>query len=173
MPDTYCPNCQGGQRTDSIILNCERHAQLTGIVRCLVCNHEFPITLQNGAIIKLDLALPGTQSDKLNSSVPSDLKEDIQEAERAHYGQCFKACVAMCRRALQLALIEKGIGDTRLTPMLKEALTKKLLNDDTYTLSTTIKGYGDIGVHRKDKLDSEEVKMVIYSAVRMLNELFP
>ncbi len=171
MPQIDCPGCDRSRAY--IDVQCNGSAELKGIINCLECGHEFPIILQNGVIKKLDTALPGIQSDKLNSSVPSDLKEDIQEAERAHYGQCFKACVAMCRRALQLALIEKGIGDTRLTPMLKEALTKKLLNDDTYTLSTTIKGYGDIGVHRKDKLDSEEVKMVIYSAVRMLNELFP
>jgi len=79
----------------------------------------------------------------------------------------------MCRRALQLALIDKDIEDKPLSKMLKEAKTpKKLLDDDIYNLATSIKGFGDIGVHRREKLEPQEVNMVIYATVRMLNELF-
>ncbi len=41
-----------------------------------------------------------------------------------------------------------------------------------FDLATSIKGFGDIGVHRKEKLEPQEVNMVIYATVRMLNELF-
>ena len=76
---------------------------------------------------KLDVALPGQQSDHLNSLVPPDLKDDVREAERANYSQCYKACVAMCRRALQLALIEKRIPDGGLGGMIESAKTQKLI----------------------------------------------
>ncbi len=113
------------------------------------------------------------QSDKLDPSVPSDLEKDIVEAERAHYSQCYKACVAMCRRALQLSLIEHGIDDKRLSVMLEEARTvKKLLADDTFHLTTSLEGFGDNGVHEKDQLESDEVELVTNCTVRILNELY-
>ena len=109
----------------------------------------------------------------MNPSVPDDIKEDIQEAERANYGQCHKACVTMCRRALQLSLIDKGIEDKPLGQMLEEAKgIKKLLTDETYGLAKSIKHFGDIGAHRKETIDPEVARLVIYATVRMLNEIF-
>ena len=173
MPAINCPNCHGEERTAAIIVGCDRQAKMWGIVQCLACGHEFPLTIVNDCIQKLDVALPGVQSDRLNSSVTPDIKEDIQEAERANYSQCYKACVAMCRRALQLSLIDKGIEDKPLGQMLNDALNAKLLTQDTYNLSTSIKGYGDIAVHRREIIEPEEAKLVIYTTVRMLNQIFP
>lgn len=172
MPQIICPNCHGKRRTHYIAVECEYQAQMWGIIKCLACGHEWPITIDSGYIKKLDIALPGMQSDQLNTSVPSDIKGDIQEAERANYAQCYKACVAMCRRALQLSLIEKEIGDKPLSKMLEEAKGNNKLTDNTYTMATSIKGYGDIGVHRTEKLEPKEVEIIIYMAVKMLNELF-
>lgn len=135
----------------------------------IVC---FKYIIPKGFIQKVDTDLPGAQSDQLNALVTADIKEDIKEAERAHYNQCDKACVTMCRRALQLGLIDKGIIDASLSTMLEDAHKKQLLMQKTYDLATTIKGYGDIGAHRRDELNTEEVNMVIYATVKMLNELF-
>lgn len=167
-----CPGCQTSKRTSTMFIECANDVELRGIVRCLICNYELPITMRNGMPIKIDDALPGTQSDQLNSSVPIDVKEDLKEAERAHYNLCDKACVTMCRRALQLGLIDIGIEDKSLSSMLKEAYDKNKIEANTYQLATSIKGYGDIGAHRRDKLNSQEVSMVIYATVKMLNELF-
>ena len=105
--------------------------------------------------------------------MPSDIKDDVRESERANYAQCYKACVAMCRRALQLSLIDKGIEDKPLGKMIEEARSsKKLLTDNTYNMAKSIKSYGDIGVHRTEKLEPKEVEIVIYMAVKMLNELY-
>jgi len=100
MVDLVCPECQGKSRKTSIKVVCEPQAKMWGIIQCLACGHEFPITMYAGFVQKLDIALPGAQSDYLNSLVPPDIKEDIREAERASYAQCYKACVAMCRRGL-------------------------------------------------------------------------
>ena len=173
MAVVICPNCHGVRRTEEIRVDCQPGAKMWGIIQCLECGHEFPITMDRGYIQKIDIALPGAQSDRLNSSVPSDIKDDVGESERANYAQCYKACVAMCRRALQLSLIEKGVEDKPLSQMLKDALSSKLLTQNTYNLSTSIKGYGDIGVHRKEQIEPEEAKLVIYTTVRMLNQIFP
>jgi hypothetical protein len=168
-----CPVCQGERRTDTIVVECDHSARITGIIQCIACGHEFPITINNGHIQKLDTALPVSQSDKLDTTVSPDIKEDVKEAERCHYHQCYKACVTMCRRALQLSLIDKGIEDKRLGKMLEDAhKVKKLLTDDTYNLAKSIKHFGDIGAHREETIEPEAARLVIFATVQMLNEIF-
>jgi hypothetical protein len=173
MPYFICPKCHGERRTHTIYskVDCDSETKIWGIVQCLGCGHELPITLNKGCIEKIDVSLPGIQSDRLISSIPNGIKDDIQEAERCNYYQCYKACVTICRRALQLGLIDKGIKDGPLGWMLEQAKSH-LLTQEIYDLATSIKGYGDIGAHRSEKLEPQEISMVIYAAVRMLNELF-
>ena len=174
MTELLCPKCIEKKQAVTFSVRCTGSTKMWGIIQCTKCLHEMPFSVYHDHIQKLDIALPGTQSGNLNPSVPDDIKDDVREAERANYAQCHKGCVAMCRRALQLSLIDKGIEDKPLRKMLEEAKTsKKLLNDDTYNLATSIKGYGDIGAHRTEKLEPKEVEIVIYMAVKMLNELFP
>ena len=173
MTALLCPICRETHSDAQFVVTCSGQSKLWGIIQCTRCQHEMPFSMYHDRIQQLDIALPGTQSDNLNPSVPDDIKDDVRESERANYAQCDKACVTMCRRALQLGLIDKGIADGQLSVMLKEALGQKLLEQKTYDLATTIKGYGDIGAHRREELEPTEVKMVIYATVKMLNELFP
>jgi len=55
---------------------------------------------------------------------------------------------------------------------LESAKTQKLIEQKIFDLAMSIKGFGDIGVHRKEELEPQEVNMVIHATVRMLNELF-
>ena len=173
MTEILCPNCPETVPPTSFGIHCTGKSKLWGIIQCTKCLHEMPFSMYHDRLQRLDIALPGVQSDKLNSLVTPDIKEDVQEAERCNYHQCYKACVTMCRRALQLGLIDKGISDGRLSLMLEGALKQKLIEQKTYDLATSIKGYGDIGAHRREHLEPKEVELVIYATVRMLNELFP
>lgn len=174
MPNSrvYCPVCQGNLRSEPIEVECNPRAELHGIIKCLACSHEFPITLTNGYIKRLDTSLPGAYSQKLNETVPEDIVNDIKEAERAFYAQCNKASAVMCGRALQLSLIDKGIKDKPLSAMLSEAKQMGLLTNDTYTFSKSIKAFRDIGTHRRDVLEPEQVNLTIYASVALINELF-
>jgi hypothetical protein len=173
MVELDCPKCLEQKRSNFLKLEVfSRDYEIRGTIRCLKDQHERPIVMTKNYLQQLDVSLPGEQSSRLNLSVPDDIKDDIREAERANYAQCYKACVTMCRRALQLGLVEKNIADGKLSVMLKEARASNKLEQNTFDLATTIKSYGDIGVHRNEKLEPEEVKLVIYAAVRMLNELF-
>lgn len=175
MPYIVCPNpsCLKNERGEYIEVQCKNAAQIRGIITCLNCSHEWPITIDNGHIKELDVAFPILQSDKLGSEVSPDIKEDVKEAERCHYHQCYKACVTMCRRALQLSLIDNGIEDKPLGKMLEDAhKDNKLLTDDTYTQAKSIKHFGDIGAHRKEIIEPEVARLVVFITVQMLNEIF-
>jgi hypothetical protein len=169
-----CPECDKRGEQNKVSLMCDGDFSIKGIMQCLRCQHERPIIMAKDCLQALSIALPGEQSSKLHSSVPLDIQEDVREAERANYAQCYKSCVTMCRRALQLALLDKGIKDGPLSKMLDDAVQHKdkLLDQNTFNLATSIKGYGDIGTHRKEQLEPEEVRIVIHMAVKMLNELF-
>lgn len=175
MIELICPQCKKRYN-----LGCQGDVTIRGTIECRDHKHERPFVIEGspfggsswGYLQVLDIALPSEESKKLLPSVPDGIKEDIQEAERAHCAQCYNATVAMCRRALQLSLVEKRIADAKLSGMMREALDKKLMGQDTYNLATSIKGYGDIGVHRREQLEPKEVGLVIYMTVRILNEFF-
>lgn len=173
VPYVKCPKCYGGTQHAHIEVQCRPEARMKGIIKCRLCQHEWPITIDNGYIQELSITLPVSQSDKLGSAISPDLIEDVKEAERCHYHQCYKACVTMCRRALQLSLIDKGVKDKPLGKMLEDAhKVKKLLTDDTYTQAKSIKHFGDIGAHREETIEPEVARLVIFTTVQMLNEIF-
>ena len=141
------PKCPGGKQPGLLQLEVAGRFGFKGILSCLGCGRERSIAMEilERSYLSEVACLVGEQSKELTSNVPKDIKEDIQEAERAHLAQCYRACVTMCRRALEFALIEKGIKEgVRLTDMLNEALKpeRNLLTQDTYNLAITIKGYG-------------------------------
>ncbi len=175
MTELICHKCQkAGNAPPAYRLECagDPQTEVKGTIKCLRCNIERPFAMRGNYLQQIDITLPGAQSDRIIKSVPLDIKEDIQEAERANFAQCYKSCVAMCRRALQLSLIEKKINDQPLGKMLKEALDKNMLTSDTYSLATSIKGFGDTAIHRKDIIEPDDVPLVIRATVKMLNELF-
>jgi len=178
MPQyTECARCQKGKRASLIEVACHRigpqgDIELRGIVKCLVDDHEWPITIRDDVIVSTTQSLPISESAKLSSDVPGGIVQDVQEAERAHFAYCYKASVVMCRRAMQLALVDKGIADGPLGKMLDQARKRNLLTDRTDALVTGIQDYGGGAAHSKEEISAEEARMMIFTTVRVLNELF-
>ena len=121
MPEVICPKCYGERTREPFHVRCTGNTLMRGIITHLTCGKELPFTMLKDHIIKIDTELPAAQSDRLNASVPDDIKDDVKEAERANYYQCYKACVTMCRRALKLGLIDRGIPDGPLGVILGQA----------------------------------------------------
>ena len=104
-------------------------------------------------ILTVDTQLPVAESRKLNEDVPDGIKQDVQEAEGAHFAQNYKSSAVMCRRALQLALEDKmkPRGKHRMTlgPLLDEAMERQppLFRQQTYQLAISPNppkdGHGD------------------------------
>ena len=187
MPNiVVCPGCEaaettGGPRNQAeITLNQQGGGgiELRGILRCLYehCRHEWPVTLVANRIREIGLALPSHESNKLNDNIPEGIRHDIEEAERAHFAQCYKASVVMCRRAIQLAL-ERITNETRLTlgPLLAQVRTPgpSPFTSQTDALVDRIKDYGDTGAHQPGVLDPMAVAVIIFDTVQALNELAP
>ena len=178
-----CPRCQekgtyagGNQRN----ISCNPILfgpgfEIEGIVTCLADNHKWPIKFRNDQIVSIHPDLPNKASVKLHTAVPSGVRQDVEEAEKAHFGHCFKSSVVMSRRALQLALEDKGAKGRTLGPLLAFARTMNppLLSARADTLAEGIKDYGDRGAHRPEEILSEDATLVISVTVMVLNELYP
>jgi hypothetical protein len=170
MADMLCPMCEktGHGKTIRLLCSLPHHPdkwppiEIRGIMRCLEDNHEWPFVMPQGFLQQLSTSLPGSYSHALHASVDSALKEDVEEAERANWAQCYNVAVVMCRRALQLGLIQKGIPDSKLSSMLQQAAGKNLL-PNTSKQAQAVKFFGDIGAHRMDDIKPEEVNMAIFA----------
>ena len=149
--------------------------EVQGIITCLFDGHQRPLKLTNNIIESTSPTLPVAESGRLNSLVSDGLRQDIQEAERAHFAHCYKACVTMCRRAMQIALEDKGAVGRTLGPLLENARAKTppLLTPRADAMAEGIKEYGDGGAHRREEIDPVDAAQVVHVAVMVLNELFP
>ena len=181
MATIRCEVCDDNKRAAAapIAVRCERDNKFKGtvfegIVTCLIDGHRWPIKMREGHVVFTETALPLSDAVELSANIPEGILEDVEEAKRAHFSQCYKASVVMCRRAMQLSLIEKGIADAPLSVMLQKARegTPSLLTGSTYALAEGIKEYGDRGAHRVEAIGTEETRVVIFTTLRVLNELF-
>jgi hypothetical protein len=146
-----------------------------GTLTCLQCEHRWPLEMRNSEITFTASEFPASESRNLSPGVPPGLRQDIEEAERCHYGRCDKAGVVMCRRAIQLGLIEKGIPDAPFSRMIgdAQARTPALLTASTFAHVDAIKEFGDRGAHRTENVTANDLQVAIYATVKALNELFP
>ena len=149
------------------------YVSLRGIVTCDFDGHQWPVVLGNNVIDETYSAMPTDESRRMKPSIKEGLRQDIEEAERAHFAGCFKACVTMCRRAMQIALEDKGAVGRTLGPLLENARAKNppLLAKREDMLAEGIKDFGDGGAHRREEIDPRDAAQVVHVAVSVLNEL--
>jgi hypothetical protein len=158
------------------VTNLSNDLEFRGIVRCSGEGHEWPMAIKTDNIIQNTAQMmPVLESTSLSQKVPVGIVQDIQEAERDHFAQSYKSAVVMCRRALQLALEDKGVTGRTLGPMLTTArsMTPPLLSARTDALAEGIKDYGDGGAHRREDIDAATAALVIHVTAQALNEIFP
>ena len=156
----------------------QRALEFRGVITC-TCEdgHQWPMAIgTNDLVLSTEQMMPVQESDNLNEAVPPGLIQDIEEAERCHFTQVYKASVVMCRRACQLGLAFKPhcIPDGPFTQMIEKAKDKDPapLTPGGFIRLDTVKDYGDTGAHRTEEIAAGEARDAIFSAVKVLNELF-
>ncbi len=111
LDSIYCPACR--QRT-----SVERRAQWAGpdgfhyeIGECNSCQQRF-LVKRNGtrAIVEIH---PNALPRPIDDSIPSPIKEDMEEASKCLAAGAWRATVVMARRAIQNICLEKGAPRTR------------------------------------------------------------
>jgi hypothetical protein len=84
---------------------------------------------------------------KIDSSIPQDAANDYVEAIKCFDVGANKASVAMCRRALQASLIQKGAGKGKLVDQIDELFDKGIITEDIKNWAHEIRLTGNVGAH--------------------------
>jgi hypothetical protein len=87
------------------------------------------------------------RAPKLDDSIPKDVAEDYAEALRCYDISANKASAAMCRRALQTSVIEKGARKDRLEKQIDELFEKEVITKEIRDWAHEIRLTGNIGAH--------------------------
>ena len=180
MVTVACAEC--GQRADLTLFRNSRSAssrdlEFSGTITCTGDQHEWPMAIKTDNLVQsTDQMMPVLESATLGPNVPDGLRQDIEEAESSHFARVYKASAVMCRRAVQLGLAEPphNIADGPFSKMLEEAERREPppLTPTGFIHAKTVKDYGDIGAHRTENISALDARTAVFSAVKVLNELF-
>ena len=146
---------------------------LTGVLECEIDSHKWHVSLRSGdQLLDAGTELPVSESKKLKS-VGVGIKQDVQEAEEAHFYRLYKSSAVMCRRAMQLGLIDKGIKDGPTGSMLTKARDEGILSDEqAYRIGLAVADYGGKGAHNKEVLAESDARTAVVAAVKVLNDIY-
>jgi hypothetical protein len=87
------------------------------------------------------------RTPKIDKSVPANIANDYIEAIKCFDVGAPKASVAMCRRALQSSVVEKGATKDKLNDQIDELCDKGIITKDIREWAHEIRFMGNIGAH--------------------------
>ncbi|ASJ16724.1 hypothetical protein A3L04_06380 [Thermococcus chitonophagus] len=103
---------------------------------------------------------------ELPKTTPEEVFHDYVEAIKAYNVGAYRASVAMARRALQQALIDKGASKKKtLHQQIEELFERGLLDKATKSLADSVRYFGNYGAHPQDdmlaQVTKEDAKLVL------------
>jgi len=114
---------------------------------------------------------------ELPVSLPENVLHDYIEAIKAYDVGAYRATVAMARRALQQALIDKGAPkDERLVDQINKLFERGILDKAIKSFADGIRHFGNYGAHPQedglDEIDKEMAQSVIFFLKQVLIRLY-
>ena len=94
----------------------------------------------------------GIPNEELPSSIPDFVSEDFKEAIRCHWVKSYRACVVMCRRALQTSANQFNAEGKNLVEQIDDLLNKGIITVALKDFAHEIRLTGNIGAHGADSL---------------------
>jgi hypothetical protein len=90
----------------------------------------------------------GKPKDTVNPAVPPLIAADMAEAIRCEWIKAYKAAVAMCRRAVQAAALDRGATpNKKLVAQIDELATKQVITVSLKEMAHEVRLTGNDGAH--------------------------
>lgn len=172
----YCNACEGrtGQK-QTWRGNVNAFGYLWAVYICDVCRNYVYCKSSVTSRIVFE-RYPFAESHVSIDGVPNKILDDYKEAAKCHAAMAHKGCVAMCRRTLQNAAIDKGAEEKdRIIDQLKHLKDEQILLPELYSLATRIRLVGKKGAHPRkllDKVEEKEAKEMLDFTAEVLNYLY-
>ena len=93
---------------------------------------------------------------KLAHSIPVEVRETIDEAQKCFRAKCFSACAVMCGKALEALCKSHGTEEWTLAGGLKELKIKSVIDERIYSWGEALRSRRNIGAHASGSNVSEE-----------------
>jgi len=139
-----------------------RGLSCTYVVRCVICNEDTFIIVNDGVIVDQYPRAKG----KISEDIPKGIREDYEEALICLNSNAYKATVAMCRRALQKSTEKEGANTKeRLVDQIEFLFKKGIIPKGLYELATEVRFFGNYGAHPRnddlEKITEDDAKDVL------------
>jgi hypothetical protein len=149
-----------------------------GLIVCPHCKFKNMMTFSNGHLLGAKPLLEEKYLLVEANTIPEQPVGDYLEATECLSVGAYKAAAVMMRRAIQGALLIKGIPDQRPGKMIDDARYKhNLLSEKQHHLATTVTFFGGKGGHPADteinKVGEIEASNGLWVTKVLLLALFP
>jgi len=145
-----------------------------GEVKCRHCEAFMLIELING-----QLKDSPTLIDKkvINiPDVPENINDDLREAQVCFNVSAYKACVVMCRRAIEQICDDKDAQGKSLFDKIEFLLKQNIISQDIYSIFTQIRRFGNYGAHPQDDLlngiDQYESSKIVEISMHLARHIY-
>jgi hypothetical protein len=168
VPNVQCLTC--GQ---NIALEVYSYHNYQGPVICPSCRSSQQVVIAEGMLKAANRALNifDTVGDIVEIQWPAPVFADLVEAASAFNVNAYKACVVMCRRALQGILLERGVEDGSLANMIAAAKGTPGLPADLYESASAVRVFGNSGAHPRDEALQSVDRMRAMLAMEVVKDI--
>ncbi len=174
MVSIYCPHCHKHTALSHAMAAGNLEAiwnknknQIWWIGICNSCKNPV-LVLNNGAII-----YPYPLPSPTDPNIPKELADDLNEAKMCFSVSCYRACVIMSRRCIQLACIMKGAKKEKLADQIDELKDKGIITQDIKEWATVVRWVGNDGAHpNKNNVTKKDAEDCLKLAEQFLYVVF-
>lgn len=171
----YCPHCH----RQTSITPLKTHTGNSTISRDAngvdwfigTCNYCFhPVLSQDqGAVV-----WPNPMPSDTSSDIPNNIRGNIIEAKKCNSVSSWRATVVMCRRAIQMACLEKGANPSdNLISQINYLKSSNIITQDLHEWATIVRWVGNDGAHPGGiEPDSEDASSMLDLAEQFLHVLY-
>lgn len=116
----------------------------------------------------------GMPDENLDESIPSDVAEDFREAIRCQAVKAFRACVVMCRRALEASVRAKRASGRNLVEQIDDLATKQIITAPLKEFAHEIRLTGNAAAHSDglDNIKEDDAEAIMEFAREYLNHVY-
>jgi len=169
MPYLICSKC-----AKEFYLPTQAYWNYSGDVTCANCGALQTVSLVNGELqgtpILKDFVLVNI------FQAPIEINKDLYEAQICNAVLTNKACVVMCRRALEQVCNDKGAIGRSLYSKIKNLYDNGYISADDLNLFNEIRFFGNYGAHPSNDLlgdvTEEDSSLVLELTLHMIRHIY-
>jgi len=123
---------------------------------------------------KAELVFPNPMPSETSDLIPEHIRSNLVEAKKCHSVSAWRSTVVMCRRAIQIACLDKGANpNNNLVAQINELKSNGVITQDLHDWATVVRWVGNDGAHPGgSEPDQEDALSMIDLTEQFLHVLY-